>query len=380
MSKMKKTLMYLFGLSIILSSCVAKEDLSSGTDTDNDDKVIVDYETVKPTQLYKVPVQEGCISQVFYDGELVYETDTETMIEIPKRQYSTTNRSADEGVYVSYQPTEGYTPIELNRPLTYKVIMFEDTEHGDMDYNDLIFHVFQQLVQSTGLVTLKLQPIAIGNTIKLRLGADCYMIDSNGAEIKNTTFYFTDDIKKDYFQESTVTKMINTSPTAELQGYKPKAMTVTSNPSGEYSAIGYRANGTGFCEQSMVGKNILINWFIEVPSGKKFYAIPITEKPADTWLSQKNGYPYGFVIPELRGSVFVDSKGNKCGRDWINYPSERTHIKDVYPGFDSWVQGGSTTPDWNNPVEGTFIDAMRIGPDGIHSVNSLYDENITTFK
>ena len=86
--------------------------------------------------------------------------------------------------------------------------MFEDTQNGDYDYNDLIIHVKHQTdlpwAKEESLETIEIQPIALGSTKTIKLG--CILSDGS-------THMISDDVRTDLFggrQDSSIRSMTMT--------------------------------------------------------------------------------------------------------------------------------------------------------------------------
>ena len=364
---------------LLLTACVAAVTVSCVSQdeptTSSDKKIETNYETIKPTSIQIVPTQEGMVTMVYDGDEFIGAYDVPTPIEVPMVQYSI-GRGESSSIRFSYVPTtEGSKFLSGQKGPAYKVIMFEDSPLGDNDYNDVIIHTYQYIDNNKPV--LMIQPIAMGNTQVLKLGADFYLVDANKNVTGPSEVYFSKDLKKEYFQVNDYKAFVNTMKKnrSDLTGYKPK--TVTSLIPTDFLP---KVKG----DVNLSGYTLIINFFIESNNGTRMYAVPSDLTPAKSWL-QDNGYPYGFVMTDIRNYYFKDGKNVDCGKDWINYPAEIQNINTVYPGFDDWVAGKSSThPDWDNPTAGTFVNAIdattkkKNGTDVV--TNSMYDYNNTSYK
>lgn len=346
----------------LLQGCVSEEPTKRGEDLQN---VNVSYQRMRPTNTIEVSPKEGEAAVVIQNGDTIAITTEPSKILIYTSQYALAKSSEAVVVYV---PTTGL--VETSMRKSFFTLMFEDSNGGDADYNDVILH-FSQATDSKGMY-IKVQPIAMGNTKKVKLGADFYVCDNNNNLIDQATLYFSSDIKTELFKENDSKKIINTYAKLPINGF-PVASTKVIPELSTKSFLNYRADGSGFLPQDPTKVVTYANWFIEDEDGIKYYAVPSYNTGGETWLNTK-GYPFGLFIAQVRPSILLDSKLNLCGADWINYPQENVSITTVYPGFIEWIEGGNP-PQWDIPKQGTFIDAMRIDDNG-KSTDSLFDMNI----
>ncbi|MDD2961531.1 MAG: DUF4114 domain-containing protein [Muribaculaceae bacterium] len=355
-----KKLFLLFALVSLLASCVEKIEDGGNTKT-----IEVSYDAIRPLTEMTVEAKEGYITHVIQSADTLASLTQTTRILVPRSQKSTANRAAED-IKISYESMSSTSTTNGDTMKNLYVLMFEDSKgNNDNDYNDVIIHVRQTLNKlKTGVeMKIELQPVAMGNTRKMGFGCDVYILDANNNLVKSAEFIFTNDIKVDYFKVNDVLKMINTySYGRPLNGYPTLSTKIVSGKDlitgAEYSALNYRANGTGFLPQTIESTDIIyINWFIQNDKGEKCYTVPSYKSDTLDWLSEA-GYPIGLLISDISEAIYKDSEGTACGKDWINYPSEGVNIEKVFPGFTSWLQGTSVAPDFTKPVDGTYIDAI----------------------
>ena len=80
----------------------------------------------------------------------------------------------------------------------------------------------------------------------------------------------------------------------------------------------------------------------------------------------------GIISAKTRQQNWPLIDGDTAGHDWINYPMERVNINDVYPDFDEWL-GGTGNANWDEPIEGTYINAIGYLKNGSIAGKPLYD-------
>ena len=208
-----------------------------------------------------------------------------------------------EEIVISYAPSaqsRAVTPLLLPEGVmtvwnnTY-MVMFEDTENGDNDYNDCVFWVETKKngSEKNGLVLkeVTVYPIALGSS-------DGTIIDF-GIVLPDNTEKKVSNVRQTLFNGQK--GFINT----ELSEVKIS-----------------KSLGKELLEEEVSGKVIGgIRFFIEA-NGKRIYAAYGGTNGKGEVNVGKNGMPCGIVL----------SQGKE-------YPQERVSINTVYPSFDKWLRG-----------------------------------------
>ena len=398
-----------------LFSCTEK-DLIEVPIEDPDAPVNVDYESITATEFFDVPVKDGYISMVTQDGEILGYTDKPITIEILNTKgvsfaRSNTLTRANAQPEVTYLlPEEGSwnQANALYGWTLYKTIMFEDlVRHSDYDYNDLIIHVQQR--KNGNKLRLYIHPIAMGNHDELSLGADIFLVNSAGEGKRCAEVIFSRDVRSDLFPSALPKTFINTdfkdtfvNGNGELTQFPAYFA-----PPLEFTNTAFGAkwdNGSHWLEvdeSELVGKTFGVNWFIinnEKNPGVKLYAVPAVRDNVkwrdntDVGGEQAPGYPYGIISADSRHTIWPLEDGDHAGRDWLNYPQEKTNIKFVYPSFDKWLEGKNYNAQWDSPNFASAVNAIGYirNADGTPSgmpdgSNALFDihscfESYTKFK
>lgn len=175
------------------------------------------------------------------------------------------------------------------------MVMFEDTENGDNDYNDCVFWIETEKEGSGNkgyiLKKVTVYPIALGSSDGTII--DFGMVLPNGSEQK------VSNVRKELFKSQK--GFINTeSSDAETDEFEARALL-------EEKVSGETINGVRF--------------FIEV-NGKRIYAAYGGTNGNGEVNVGKNGMPCGIVLSQRK-----------------EYPQEKVKINMVYPLFEDWLRG-----------------------------------------
>lgn len=308
----------------------------------------VDLSLLKPYEDMEVVVPEGYASIVkLYDDTLAICTYS-TTISVPTYWASKLSR-ASENSPITIEHIKNENNYYQGVSTTWQVVVFEDSQKGDYDYNDLIIHVNWSIQENS--YTIAVQPIALGSSKKIKLGFE--KMDGNISSVDEVIV--AEDCRKDLFEGRE--GFINTFP--------GKEKVIINN--GKYT---YRKE---LAKQSN-DLRCAVNWFIEVDGGTRLYAI--TNNPV--CLNQE-GRPYGLIFTRIYDEyTYCNDKGERCGVDWFLYPQEMVNISDIYD-FDSYMKTGDISI-FRKPKEG-FYDAVGegipMGRDGLlYCPNSLYNVNL----
>lgn len=371
---MKKLFNPLFFSAIFalgLFSCTEKviDDVPT---VEADTPIVVDYDAIKPTNFVDVPVKEGMYTVVMQNDEVIGVTKEAMTIEVLNTSASFTRSKSsdckfvycteDELKYIlpddgSWNDASDYTGWSM-----YKTIMFEDTQtNSDYDYNDLIIHVQQR--RFLNFLRLYIHPIAMGNWDELSLGADIFLVNSQGKGDKCATIIYSTDVRADLFPGKAKKTFINTDVEDTFNGNEMLEQFITYYvPPVEFTSLGKDAKISGQWIEvnffSMIGKTFGINWFIinnDKNPGEKIYAVPAIQDNIK-WRDGE-GRPYGIISADTRQTIWPLADGSRAGHDWVNYPREHVNINKVYKDFDLWLEGKANA-DWDNPYEEFAINAI----------------------
>lgn len=268
---MKKIFYALLLISLI--SCVQKNEINPDKETDSDK--IASAEKLLSTVDFSVPIQEGCITTVSYNGMVLARTSRAMTIKVPKGAVNATDGSTSG---LDIETSEGQAPVSFSN--LWQTVMFEDSKTGDYDYNDLVFHVNYQ---TTGnIMKVYIQPIAFGTRkdFKLRMK---WKQDGIEGVVK-----VAESCRKELFggQDG----YINTQSYDECFPEFAKEFTIEL-PS-EASAVD-------------------ISWFINIEDFEAIYAV---NNNGDRCLNN-DGMPYGFVVTDVQRSNVAKSKSKKKSID-----------------------------------------------------------------
>lgn len=180
---MKKVILAVASIALWASCIEDEKDYSQIIETR-----VANCETSKD---FSVPVKEGYTTFVTSGEDTLAMANEPITIRIPKNATIST-RAEGDGINISYDVLkEG---AETTYAKTWQAVMFEDTQNGDYDYNDLIIHVKHQTdlpwAKEESLETIEIQPIALGSTKTIKLG--CILSDGS-------THMISDDVRTDLF-------------------------------------------------------------------------------------------------------------------------------------------------------------------------------------
>ena len=265
---------------------------------------------------YEVPVKAGYTTIVTEGDDTLAVVNEPTTIKIPKG--SILPSRGESGIKVDF--------AILNNVDTYsqywQAVMFEDTEYGDYDYNDLVIHVKNVLGnggKEWDLHNIYIQPIALGGGKTIKLG--CILPD-------NSEHIITEDVRTDLFH-----------------GAKGFINTVNDNTPIRYKLMPQITN-----YKLAKGTKKSIAWFIEV-DGKRYYAVTSDYHYQRYDMLNHEGMPYGLVVGKDDGT--------------FKYPQEKISIFKAYPDFSDWVNGRASwigTPQTN--MTSKFCNNTIPGKDG----------------
>lgn len=285
---MKKQLFIIGSISCLLFSCMHEKGLFNSNTARQ-------IENCTLTEVLNVPVKEGYTTYVTCGEDTLAVANKPISILIPKQTKSLTRSTGNE-IKIDYaiiKSTETYSKH-------WQAVLFEDTEHGDYDYNDLIIHV-QNICnypwnKDYSEQTVKIQPIALGSEKIIRLG--CLL----GPDL--TEVIIAEDVRKELFNG--VTGYINTENDKTPVRYKLAPTSIT-----KYQIPTIKLLPT-------------VAWFIEV-EGKRYYAISSDIDYRAYTMFNPEGMPYGLVSAANNGT--------------FGYPQEKTSIFETYPDFKDWYNG-----------------------------------------
>lgn len=274
-------------LSLGLGACIHKESLS----VDIEQRHI----NCEAFENFTVPVREGYTTYVTYQGDTLAVASEAITIRVPKGSSNSLVKSTSSPLKIDYGVLKEGTTYSQQ----WQAVMFEDTRTGDYDYNDLVLHVNNRFQRQNkdNILTIKIQPIALGSTKTISLG--CIICDDRSEHI------LSEDVRKDLFQDQT--GFINTVSSETPVRY-PLEPLIT-----DYR-IAYESVNSS-----------TIAWFIEV-EGKRYYAVSGELDYKDYDMFNQDAMPYGLVMH----STFA-------------YAEEKQSIYEAYPNFLKWLNGNSQT-------------------------------------
>lgn len=209
-----------------------------------------------------------------------------------------------EDIEISYVPavqtraaSESLLPEEVMTVWNSKfMVMFEDTENGDNDYNDCVFWILAKMVSKNNKHKLQeatVYPIALGSSDGTIIDFGMVLPDKSERKISN--------VRESMFKSQK--GFINTeSSNAEIGKFEAKELVEK--------------------EEKVEGPIKGVRFFIEV-NGKRIYAAYGGTDGIVGVNVDKSGMPCGIVLSQAK-----------------EYPQEKVNIYTVYPLFNKWIRGG----------------------------------------
>ncbi len=289
------------------------------------EKDLYDYEAAEEqlkkfvfTEDFEVPVKEGYITTVTYNGEVLYQGNVAVTIQVPKTDVLAGTRAS--GLEWHFDGAEGAPDGNKFGFTTWKngLLLFEDMTNGDNDYNDFVCFVKTQFrvdmaygdkrITNFHLADLEVFPMALGNTLPISLGFEI-INTANNTPIDNIILY--KDVRANAFGGKT--GFINTD--ASL----PKVTDLSSSSFSKNYSLSVIGN--------MQPDQFTFNYYIVVNGEKRYVA------DSSKALLMDNNTPYGLFIPL-----------NFDERSTFKYPIEKKSIYEAYPNFGKWVEGENVEP------------------------------------
>lgn len=281
-----RKLLFSLCIATLLLSCTHSESLFSRKAAE---ERIANCNTFED---FTVPIRDGCTTYVTYGDDTLAVATFPITIKVPKQTYAATKSNENTSVQIDF----GIINSDKTYSQCWQAVMFEDTQNGDYDYNDLIIHAKNVVNHPYGkdysTQTIEIQPIALGSQKVIKLG--CILCD-------NSEHIISENVRKDLFQNAS--GFINTKDELTPIRYKLAPTNITA-----YKGLPTEATGS-------------IAWFIEV-EGKRFFSICGDINYQDYNMLNAEGMPYGLLMPST-----------------FSYPQEQVSIFETYPNFRSWING-----------------------------------------
>lgn len=269
------------------------------------------------TTNFEVPTKEGNNTVVTYNGEVIYEGNYPTTLQIPKFTATTTRNSGLDWHFVPNNSSGNAWHYQISRS---GILMFEDIPNGDNDYNDFVCRMeeqFQVNLDGNGNIRtenglglefskLGIYPIAMGNTLPLKLGVEIVNL-ATGGFIDDIIIF--NDVRQECFDG--VDSYINTDPTLEKFN------------TGNRNYFKFGGVNTIRYYPAIKENEFAINYYIMV-NNVKYYTADSSKALATT-----NKVPYGLFIPNMQS---------------FKYPIEKTSIFEAYPNLGKWLKGDDLDP------------------------------------
>lgn len=192
------------------------------------------------------------------------------------------------------------------------MVMFEDTENGDNDYNDCVFWILAETASKNNKHKLKeatVYPIALGSSDGTIIDFGMVLPDETERKVLN--------VRESMFKSQK--GFINTeSSDAEIGKFEAKELVEK--------------------EEKVEGPMRGVRFFIEV-NGKRIYAAYGGTDGMTGVNVDKSGMPCGIVLSQAK-----------------EYPQEKVNINTVYPLFNKWIHGELGEKKPFDKVEGERVD------------------------
>jgi len=351
-----------FLMLLMVASCINNhvDNISDRKSAENVNKIakISEASAVVETQ---VPIKDGYVTVIMYGKDTVAVASSAMTVEIPLGYKLPDvsdvdpSQSSSSASFKTKGGTNGDYTIDFVLPEnienaanrvgnSWSAILFEDDLDGDMDYNDLIVHVYMSFVQNNKKLLIRVQGVALGAYNTLALGVYTKSAGKN---------YISQNVRNDLFSsfllfdDKEIPQYINTKATDLCHFKRSESLTLNVNDyNSEY-----------------------IVWFIDVygtnkdgSKGDFKYTIwaPSSEKLGDdnerVNMFNKYGMPYAFITKTGNGT-------------FKTFPREKKNITQLYPNFFNWIDG---------KVNGTFLDVVlgNMTDDDTNAIYSSYHNSL----
>lgn len=302
-----KKLLFLMMVAFIASAC--EKDLY---DEKADEKQLKKFVF---TEDFEVPVKEGCITTVTYNGEVLYEGNVAVTIQVPKTDVST---RSDSGLEWHFTGAEGGNSTSYYYSIMKSgVLLFEDMTDGDNDYNDFVCRVEWQFavnlngagnITTLELAKLGVYPLAMGNMLPLSFGFEV-VNTANNTLIDDIVLY--SDVRNEAFDGTK--GFINTD----------KELPAFALGNRNYFPYGGHTGSSKTYKPSIRYTEFTYNFYIAVNGVKRYTA------DSSKALLTDSKTPFGIYIPNVQS---------------FKYPIEKTSIYEAYPNFKKWLEGQNVAP------------------------------------
>lgn len=252
-----KRFLYLVFISVFLVGCVDQPEIPNNTKETDPEKIDI-AESLVTTVDYDVPVVDGQITTVSYNGMLLARTSTPLTIKVPKTAI------ARSSAQMSVTYSEGYASQPYSN--LWQTVLFEDSKDGDCDYNDIVIHTNYEINGSK--LSVGIHPIALGSSKNIKIG---FRWTQNG---KSADVIVADNAREELF--------------GGMQGFvNTRAYDI------HYDSFVKTVDVALVNESSVVN----IDWFIIIDHSVKLFAV---NQSGDKCIDDK-GMPYGFALTDING-------------------------------------------------------------------------------
>lgn len=327
--------------ALVMCSCINNdENLYEGPDSVDAKEIVAKYVM---TEKFEVPIQEGYSTVVMNGEDTLYYGNIPMQIDVPKFDVSGTTKAADELKW-HYTPTIDTSKWSCSASRK-GILMFEDLDIGDSDYNDFVCAIVEEISYAkanwpytngeftASLKNIRVKPLALGNTIPLKFGIE-FRKKSDSSLLKDLVI--ATNVRTDLFAGKT--GFINTT----------NDLIVTD---GNLKEVPYT---TGEQLGTFVPSELCVLWYIESKGVKRYVA-----DAGSKFLNQdvlggmvtQNKVPFGLFVP----IEFPFMKWTTTFR----WPLETNSIFNAYPNFNKWLKGEVNTP-FGNPNNSLLFDTSKL--------------------
>ncbi|MFA7116411.1 MAG: DUF4842 domain-containing protein [Bacteroidales bacterium] len=259
---------------------------------------------------YHVTTKTNSTTIVTYLGETLAVTTEPIDIWLPKEAVSSTKAGEDSDLVITF--SDAYDKIASSS--YWQFVAFEDTENGDLDYNDLVIHAkvtnsvnHKNSIYAPGYTTtyIYVQGVALGAFLNITLGIS---YKENGI-IKDAIL--SDNCRRDFFNHNGAFPINTRDYTEPNRTHYPTLHPMTPL----------------VLNQSVALK---VMWFIEADH-IRYYAATNDINTDIANVIGHNGLPYGISFTKK-----------------FDYPIEKDSITAAYPNFKEWVKDGNTNDFFKN--------------------------------
>ena len=189
---MKQLVLFLFSL-LTFSACI---DTDTDLHVEPSSQLEID-EHFFMQETYEVPLQEGLVTVVTFNGDTLAITDVPLSIQVPIGSVANT-RSGSSSLQAFHHKYGDLPAFDQGSSIEYKqhILYFEDSFKADYDYNDVVLQLDVESKNGNSAkasVDICVRGLALGSSKNIGFGF---------TDLSGNDHLLTDNVRRDYFSDS----------------------------------------------------------------------------------------------------------------------------------------------------------------------------------